>query len=104
MLFQTPPLTEREAEVVNEIETIRRQLNLPRLREWTGLPWRAIHARVVQVPAATTGASAPLEHASAPAQADGPRPQSQDTWADASGYHPALPFGLQPPHPPALVY
>ncbi len=104
MLFQTPPLTEREAEVVNEIETIRRQLNLPRLREWTGLPWRAIHARVVQVPAATTGASAPLEHASAAAQADEPRSESQDAWADASGYHAALTFVLQLADAPDFVY
>jgi hypothetical protein len=41
MLFQTPPITERESEVIDEIDTIRRQLNLPGLREWPGLPWRA---------------------------------------------------------------
>jgi len=49
MLFQTPPLLPREAEIIAEIEAIRRQLDapLPKLREWPGLPWREIHDRVV---------------------------------------------------------
>ena len=49
MLFQTPPITQREAEVVAEIEAMRRQWEapLPKLREWPGLPWRETHDRVV---------------------------------------------------------
>lgn len=44
MLFQTPRLSEREAEVIAEIEAIHRQFDvpLPKQRDWPGLPWRAI--------------------------------------------------------------
>lgn len=51
MLFQAPPITQREAEVVAEIEAIGRQfvVPLPKLREWPGLPWRETHDRVVGV-------------------------------------------------------
>lgn len=48
MLFQTPPLLEREAEVIAEVEAIRMQFNapLPKHRQWPGLSWRAIQAAV----------------------------------------------------------
>ncbi len=81
MLFQAPPVTEPEAEVIGEIETIRKQLNMPvpALREWPGLPWRAIHAQVTQalspdaIDAADSGA---------------------DILAAAGGYRAALTFVL----------
>jgi len=49
MLFRTPSLAPREAEVIAEIEAIGRQLDaaLPRVRQWPGLPWRDIHDRVL---------------------------------------------------------
>lgn len=49
MLFRTPSLAAREAEVIVEIEAIGRQFDasLPRVRQWPGLPWRDIHDRVL---------------------------------------------------------
>lgn len=44
MLYQAPPVSDREAEVIDEIDAIRKELTggvyVP--REWTGLPWRAM--------------------------------------------------------------
>jgi Fic family protein len=44
MLFQPPPVTDREAELLDEIEAIRKEVTggVPAPREWTGLPWRAM--------------------------------------------------------------
>jgi Fic family protein len=46
LLFQTPPLLEREVQVIAEIEAVRREFDtpLPKVRQWPGLPWRAIQA------------------------------------------------------------
>jgi len=93
MLFQTPSITEREAEVVGEIETIRRQLNLPRLREWPGLPWRAIHDRILQASKNPAVGNAFFENAGA--EDDEPRAENSDAWSAAPGYHAALSFVLQ---------
>ena len=48
MLFQTPPITEKEAEVVAEIDALAKQMRgvMPALCEWPGLPQRAIAASV----------------------------------------------------------
>src|SRR5213082_2112376 len=93
MLFQTPSITEREAEVVGEIETIRRQLNLPRLREWPGLPWRAIHDRILQASKNPAVGNAFFENAGA--EDDEPRAENSDAWSAAPGYHAAISFLLQ---------
>ena len=92
MLFQTPSITEREAEVIDEIDTIRRQLNLPRLREWPGLPWRAIHDRILQASKNPALGTLFFENAG-PAEDD--EPGAEDAWAGAPGYHTALSFVLQ---------
>jgi len=98
MLFQTPSLSDREAEVIGEIESIRRQLDLPRLREWPGLPWRAIHDRILQAsknPALGNlffENAGPAEDDEPGAEDDGP---SEDAWVGAPGYHTALSFVLQ---------
>ena len=44
MLYQAPSVSEREAEVIDEIDAIRKELigGVRISREWTGLPWRAI--------------------------------------------------------------
>ena len=92
MLFQTPSITEREAEVIDEIDTIRRQLNLPKLREWPGLPWRAIHDRILQASKNPALGTLFFENAG-PAEDD--EPGAEDAWAGAPGYHTALSFVLQ---------
>src|SRR6267154_2600645 len=94
MLFQTPPVTEREAEVNDEIDAIRRQLNLPRLRAWPGLPWRAIHDRILQASKNPALGSVLIENA-AGAEDDEPRAENPDAWSAAPGYHAALSFVLQ---------
>src|SRR5437867_2809871 len=92
MLFQTPSITEREAEVNDEIDAIRRQLNLPRLREWPGLPWRAIHDRILQASKNPALGNSFFENASA---AEEPGSENPDAWLAAPGYHAALSFVLQ---------
>jgi Fic family protein len=54
MIFQAPPVTDRELEVIDEIEAARKELagGAHLLREWAGLPWRA--ARAWRLRAATT--------------------------------------------------
>ena len=99
MLFQTPPLSDREAEVIGEIESIRRQLDLPRLREWPGLPWRAIHDRILQASKNPALGNLFFENAG-PAENDEPgveddEPGAEDAWVGAPGYHTALSFVLQ---------
>ena len=94
MLFQTPSLSDREAEVIGEIESIRRQLDLPRLREWPGLPWRAIHDRILQASKNPALGNAFFENAGA-AEDEEPGAENPDAWSAAPGYHAALSFVLQ---------
>jgi len=94
MLFQTPSITEREAEVIDEIDTIRRQLNLPGLREWPGLPWRAIHDRILQASKNPALGNVLIENAGG-GEDDEPRVENPDAWSAAPGYHAALSFVLQ---------
>lgn len=64
MLFQTPPLLEREAEVIAEIDAIRGQFDapLPKIRDWPGLPWRDIEARLAGRPEGDDEPQAAAEH------------------------------------------
>ncbi|HYS76512.1 MAG TPA: Fic family protein [Burkholderiales bacterium] len=94
MLFRTPQITEREAEVIGEIESIRRQLNLPRLREWPGLPWRAIHDRILQASKNPALGTVLIENAGG-AEDEEPGAENPDAWSAAPGYHAALSFVLQ---------
>jgi len=94
MLFQTPPVTEREAQVIDEIESIRRQLDLPRLRQWPGLPWRTIHDRILQASKDPALGNVFFENAGA-AGDDEPGAENPDVWSAAPGYHAALSFALQ---------
>jgi Fic family protein len=93
MLFQTPSLSERETEVVGEIETIRRQLNLPRLQQWPGLTWRAINDRLLRMSARVGGGNALFEDAIEAAEEE-PSAESAAIWSAASGYRAALTFAL----------
>lgn len=83
MLFQAPVISAEEEEVIDEIETIRKQLHIPgpRLQEWPGLPWRAIHAQAMQPVSEDAGA------------ADAKVPAALS--ADVAGYRAALTFALQ---------
>src|SRR5258705_13136227 len=94
MLFQTPSITEREAEVIDEIDTIRRQLSLPGLGEWPGLPWRAIHDRILQASKNPALGNAFLENLGA-TEDEEPGAENPDAWSAAPGYHAALSFVLQ---------
>ena len=99
MLFQAPPLQECEAEVIDEIERIRRQLDLPKLRTWPGLPWRAIHDRILQASKNPALGNLHFENVG-PAEDDEPAVDEdgqsvEEAWAGAPGYHTALSFVLQ---------
>jgi Fic family protein len=106
MLFRTPPITEREAEVIDEIEAIRQQLtaSLPSLREWPGLPRRAIHARVLEVSASLAGRNVLLNDAIAAADDDALGALSADDESAAAGYRAALTFVLQLADAPDFAY
>jgi len=93
MLFQTPSITEREAKVNDEIDAIRRQLNLPRLRAWPGLPWRAIQDRILHASKNPALGNLFLENAGA--SEDEPGAENPDAWSATPGYHTALSFVLQ---------
>jgi Fic family protein len=56
MIFQEPPVSTRELEVIDEIDAIRKELTggAHLLREWAGLPWRAARAWRLQA-AGTAG-------------------------------------------------
>lgn len=64
MLFRTPALEPREAEVIGEIEAIRKQFDapLPKVRHWPGLPWRDIEARLAGRADEDDEAQAAAEH------------------------------------------
>src|SRR5258708_16452273 len=93
MLFQTPPVTEREAKVNDEIDAIRRQLKLPRLRAWPGLPWRGIQDRVLHASKNPALGNLFLENAGAGEDESGA--ENPDAWSATPGYHTALSFVLQ---------
>ena len=93
MLFQTPSITEREAEVIDEIDTIRRQLNLPGLRQWPGLPWRAIHDRILQASKTPALGTVLIDNAGDGGD-DEPGAENPGAWSAAPGYHAALSFVL----------
>lgn len=92
MLFQAPPLTEREAQVVDEIEAIRREVNLPKLQQWPGLTWRAINARLLSRSPDGGAATLLFEEAAAP---EGAYSESDAIRSAAPGYRAALTFALQ---------
>lgn len=99
MLYRTPSLVEREAQVIEEIESIRRALDLPRLQTWPGLPWRAIHDRILRASKNPALGNLHLENAG-PAETDEPNPEddgqdAEEAWSGAPGYHTALSFVLQ---------
>src|SRR5258706_717599 len=102
MLFQTPSITEREAEVIDEIDTIRRQLNLPGVRQWPGLPWRAIHDRILQASKNPAVGNVLIENAG-DGEGDEPRVENLDAWSAAPGYHAALSFVLQVAEAPGFA-
>lgn len=60
MLFQTPPLQPREAELIGEIEAIAGEFDapLPKLRHWPGLPWRETRQRFSQTDDEETSSAA----------------------------------------------
>src|SRR5258706_361659 len=101
MLFQTPSITESEAEVIDKIEAIRTHLNLPSLREWPGLPWRAIYARGFG--ANLAGCNVLSEGAIAAAEEIEPV-ASSEAWTAASSYRAALTFVLQLADDPDFTY
>jgi Fic family protein len=99
VLFQPPSPSERELEVIGEIESIRRRLDLPRFRTWPGLPWRSIHDRLLQA-AKNPALGNLLPENVGPAADEEPTAEDDgqsvdDAWAGAPGYHTALSFVLQ---------
>jgi len=94
MLFRRRRSPSEKAEVIDEIDTIRRQLNLPGLREWPGLPWRAIHDRILQASKNPALGNVLIENAGG-GEDDEPRVENPDAWSAAPGYHAALSFVLQ---------
>jgi Fic family protein len=90
MLFQAPPLTDRELAVLEEIERIRLGLDLPTLKHWLGLPWRAINARLLRLSADGNGAEKFFDDVSDVDSND----EDADVWSSAAGYRNALSFAL----------
>ena len=98
MIYQTPDLTGKDAEVVGEIEQLREQLRpyLRMRRRWYGTLRRAQFARAVQSSNSIEGYHASVEDAAAVIDNDKPAADlSEDTISAISGYRDAMTYALQ---------
>jgi Fic family protein len=97
VLFNPPRLTERDAEVVDEIDTLRRQLRhtLSAPKRWTGQLRRNLRARAIRGSNSIEGYEVSLDDALALVDDVEPLDADEATKAEIVGYRNALSYILQ---------
>lgn len=106
MLYTAPTLDERELQVLEEIEGLKKALRL-QLREprrWTGSLRRISFARNIQGSNSIEGYLADLDDAAAVAVGEEPLDASSETRLALAGYRDAMTYVLQLSHDEDFVY
>ena len=97
MLFHSPELTDREVEVVVEVNRLQEdlRLNVREPRRWVGSLRRASMARAIQGSNSIEGYDASLDDAAAVDLGEEPLDATQETTLALKGYRHAMTFVLQ---------
>ncbi len=97
MIFQTPEVREREAEVLVRIDEIRTSLSyaLKAPKKWTGFLRRNLTARAVQGSNSIEGYNVTFEDAVAAIEGEEPTDAAPGPWAAVIGYRNALTYVVQ---------
>jgi Fic family protein len=97
MLFATPPLDDREREVLAEVDGLKTRLRhqLYEPRRWYGPLRRLSAARAIQGSNTIEGYDAKLDDAAAIAAGEAPLDADEETRRALSGYHDAMTYVLQ---------
>lgn len=97
MIFQTPSISEKEAEVLARIDEVRTKLNyaLKTPKRWTGFLRRNLTARAVQGSNSIEGYNVTFEDAVAAIEGEEPMDAAPEPWAAVVGYRNALTYVMQ---------
>jgi Fic family protein len=106
-LFETPPVDRDEADVINQIDDVRRTLKYalgtPR-RRWTGLLRRSTFARAIRGSNSIEGYNVTFEDAIAAAEGEEPLDAQRQDWEAVMGYRDAMTYVLQLADDPHFTY
>ena len=105
-LFATPTVTDREGEVIEEIDALRERLrhNLSEPRRWSGSLRRLSFARNIQGSNSIEGYVATLDDAAAIAMGEDPLDATAETTLALDGYRRAMTYVLQAAEDPTFTY
>lgn len=97
MIFQTPEVREREADVLRRVDEVRTRLNyaLKTPKRWTGVLRRNLTARAVQGSNSIEGYNVTFEDAVAAIEGEEPTDAAPEPWAAVIGYRNALTYIMQ---------
>ncbi len=97
MLFNTPPLTEQDDQVIARIERIREALRhqLPDQHRWVGLLRRVMLARAIRGSNSIEGYNVSLDDAVAAVAGGEPLDAEDEAWMAVKGYRDAMTYVLQ---------
>ena len=106
MLFQAPPLDERELDVCARLETLRAALRsqVAHERRWSGMLRRVAAARAIQGSNSIEGLNVTLDDAVAAVAGVDPMDTPPRVWRAIQGYRDALTFILQLADDPNFRY
>lgn len=106
MIFATPPVDAREAEVLQHVEDLRSRLRLwvAERRRWTGVLRRMSFARQVQASNSIEGYNSTLDDAVAILEGEDPLDATEETTRALEGYRQAMTYVLQLADDPHFAY
>ena len=106
MLFQVPQLDERELQVIERIESLKKQLRfaLSTPVRWEGLLRRMTLARAIQGSNTIEGYNITVDDAIALAEGEDPLEAEDEAWAAVSGYQRAMTYVLRLAGDPYFKY
>jgi Fic family protein len=106
-LFKLPPLEADEADVIRQIDEVRRTLKYALgtpSRRWTGLLRRSTFARAIRGSNSIEGYNVTFEDAIAAAEGEEPLDALSQDWAAVMGYRNAMTYVLQLADDPHFTY
>jgi Fic family protein len=106
MLFQTPPLTLQEEDVIRRIDEVRNSLRyaVSSPKKWTGLLRRNTFARAIRASNSIEGYDVTIEDAVAAVEGEEPLEAGAEAWNAVVGYRNAMTYILQLSDDPHFRY
>jgi Fic family protein len=97
MLFETPKLDGREADVIARIDELKQTLrySVETPKRWPGLLRRALFARAIRASNSIEGFNVTVEDAIAAVEGDEPMDATEADWKAVRGYRSAMTYVLQ---------